>query len=249
MNLGLSGRAAIVTGARQGIGKAIALGLAAEGVDVAIVDVVSDEHTTAVERAVEAAGARALSVAADVANSDRAIEVVEGVVETFGRLDIVICNAGITRDGVAWKLSEDRWDAVLDVNLKGAFNYNRAASRIMMTERWGRIVNIASINGLRGKFGQSNYAASKGGMIAMSKSLARELGKFNVTVNVVAPGMVQTEMMGRVPAEFTRAALDETVLGRFAEPEDVADAVVFLCSDRARHITGEVLKVDGGQYI
>ncbi len=249
MNFGLEGRAAIVTGARQGIGKAIALGLAAEGVDVAIVDVIDDEHSADVAAAIEDKGARALTLAADVTRHDLAAEVVTRVTDAFGRLDIVVCNAGITRDGVVWKLSEAHWDAVLDVNLKGAFNYNQAASKVLIDRRWGRIVNIASINGLRGKFGQSNYAASKGGMIAMSKSLARELGKFNITVNVVAPGMVLTEMMGKVPAEFTRAALDETVLGRFADPEDVADLVVFLCSDRARHITGEVVKVDGGQYI
>jgi len=249
VNLGLKGRAAIVTGAGQGIGKAIALGLAAEGVDVAIVDMVDDTHSAAVAAAVEERGARALTLAADVTCHDLAIEAVNRVTDTFGRLDIVVCNAGITRDGVVWKLSEPQWDAVLDVNLKGAFNYNQAASRVLIDRRWGRIINIASINGLRGKFGQANYAASKGGMIAMSKSLARELGKFNITVNVVAPGMVLTEMMGQVPAEFTRAALDETVLGRFADPEDVADLVVFLCSDRARHITGEVVKIDGGQYI
>lgn len=247
--MGLQGRAAIVTGARQGIGKAIALGLAAEGVDVAIVDVIEDEHSASVAAAIEERGARALTLAADVTRHDFAAEVVDRVTDAFGRLDIVVCNAGITRDSVVWKMSEAQWDAVLDVNLKGAFNYNKAASKVMIDRRWGRIVNIASINGLRGKFGQANYAASKGGMIAMSKSLARELGKFNITVNVVAPGMVLTEMMGKVPAEFTRAALDETVLGRFADPEDVADLVVYLCSDRARHITGEVVKVDGGQYI
>ena len=146
-------------------------------------------------------------------------------------------------------MSEEQWDTVIDVNLKGCFNYNRAVARLFQEQKHGKIVNLASINGLRGKFGQANYAASKGGIVAMSKTLARELGKFNVNVNVVAPGMVRTEMAQSLPAEVLEKALDETALGRLATPEDCADLVVFLCSDRARHITGTVLQVDGGQYL
>jgi 3-oxoacyl-[acyl-carrier protein] reductase len=146
-------------------------------------------------------------------------------------------------------MTEEQWDTVINVNLKGYFNYNKAAATVMKDQKGGKIVNISSINGLRGKFAQSNYAASKGGEIAMSKSLAKELGKFNVNVNVVAPGMVMTDMAYNIPQEFLAAAMDETVVGRFATPEECAYLVAFLCSDRSRHITGEVIKVDGGQYM
>jgi 3-oxoacyl-[acyl-carrier protein] reductase len=146
-------------------------------------------------------------------------------------------------------MTEEQWDTVINVNLKGYFNYNKAAALVFKDQKGGKIVNISSINGMRGKFAQTNYAASKGGEIAMSKSLARELGKFNVNVNVVAPGMVMTEMAHAIPPEFLTKAMDETAVGRFATPEECADVVVFLCSDRARHITGEVIKVDGGQYM
>ncbi|MHC4787507.1 MAG: SDR family oxidoreductase, partial [Planctomycetota bacterium] len=155
----------------------------------------------------------------------------------------------INWDGVIWKMTEEQWDTVITVNLKGYFNYNKAAATVFKYQKSGKIVNISSINGMRGKFAQTNYAASKGGEIALSKSLARELGKFNVNVNVVAPGMVMTQMAESIPQEFLVKAMDETVVGRFASPEDCADIVVFLCSDRSRHITGEVIKVDGGQYI
>jgi 3-oxoacyl-[acyl-carrier protein] reductase len=146
-------------------------------------------------------------------------------------------------------MSEEQWDTVINVNLKGYFNYNKAAAQIFKDQKGGKIVNISSINGLRGKFAQTNYSASKGGEIAMSKALARELGKFNVNVNVVAPGLVMTDMMEKIPAEFKNAALAETVLGRFATPDEVSHIVAFLCSDRSQHITGEVIKIDGGQYI
>jgi 3-oxoacyl-[acyl-carrier protein] reductase len=146
-------------------------------------------------------------------------------------------------------MSEEQWDRVISVNLKGYFNYNKAAALVFKEQKSGRIVNISSINGIRGKFGQANYSAAKGGEIAMSKTLARELGKFNINVNVVAPGMVMTEMARNIPPEFLNKAVDETVLGRIASPEDCANLVVFLCSNRSRHITGEVIKIDGGQYI
>jgi 3-oxoacyl-[acyl-carrier protein] reductase len=174
---------------------------------------------------------------------------VQQVQEAFGRLDILVCNAGITWDGVIWKMTEEQWDTVIGVNLKGYFNYNRAAAGVFKDQKYGKIVNVSSINGLRGKFAQSNYAASKGGEIAMSKSLARDLGGFNVNVNVVAPGMVLTDMMDNLAPEFKNKALNETVIGRFATPEDCAHLVSFLCSDLSRHITGEVIKIDGGQYI
>ncbi|OGF13308.1 MAG: beta-ketoacyl-ACP reductase [Candidatus Eisenbacteria bacterium RBG_16_71_46] len=247
MNLGLEGRVAIVTGGAAGIGAAIAVALAREGCDVAIVD--REVGAAAPVAAIVALGRKARAIQADVRDHAGAERAVETVVAELGRLDILVCNAGITSDAVVWKMSEEQWDTVIDVNLKGYFNYNRAAARRFMEQKGGKIVNIASINGLRGKFGQANYAASKGGVVSMSKTLARELGKFNVNVNVVAPGMVQTEMVRSLPPEVLEKAVDETAVGRLATPEDCADVVVFLCSDRARHITGEVIQVDGGQYI
>jgi len=249
VNLGLSGQGAIVTGGSLGIGRAIALGLAREGVDVAVNYRRHDAEARAVVEEVERLGRKGMAVKADVASFADAERMVAEVRERFGRLDILVCNAGITWDGVVWKMSEQQFDQVIGVNLKGYFNYNRAAAILFKDQKHGKIVNISSINGLRGKFGQCNYAASKGGEIALSKSLAKELGKFNVNVNVVAPGMVLTEMMSAIPPEFQAGALAETVLGRFATPEDVANLVCFLCSDLARHITGEVIKIDGGQYI
>lgn len=249
MDLGLKGKGAIVTGGSLGIGRAIAIVLAREGVNVAVNYRRHDDEAKQVVAEVEALGARGLAVKADVSSLADAEKMVRHVVETFGRLDLMICNAGITWDGPIWKMTEEQWDTVIGTNLKGYFNYNRSAAMVFKDQKYGKIVNISSINGMRGKASQANYAASKGGEIALSKTLAKELGKFNVNVNVVAPGMVLTEMMKAVPQEFQKKALDETVLGRFARPEDVANLVAFLCSDLSRHITGEVIKVDGGQYM
>ena len=249
MDLGLEGKNAIVTGGSIGIGAAIALRLAQEGCNVAINYRRHDTEAKQVVRDVEASGRRGLAVKADVSSYDDAHNMVQAVVDEFGGLDIMVCNAGINWDGVIWKMSEEQWDTVINVNLKGYFNYNKAAALVFKDQKSGKIVNISSINGLRGKFAQVNYSASKGGEIAMSKSLARELGKFNVNVNVIAPGMVMTEMAESIPPEFLTKAMDETALGRFASAEECADLVAFLCSDRARHITGEVIKIDGGQYM
>jgi 3-oxoacyl-[acyl-carrier protein] reductase len=248
LELGLNGHVAVVTGGASGIGAAVVAELAREGCDVAIVDRDAAGAARAAG-AVTAAGRRALALEADVSDFALAGRHVATVVETFGRLDVLVCCAGITDDGLSWKLTEAQWDRVLDVNLKGCFNYARAAGAVMKDRRGGRIVNIASINGLRGKYGQANYAASKGGMVAFSKTLARELGKFGVTVNVVAPGMVRTAMADALPADVVEKAIDETVTGRLAEPADCAAVVAFLCSGRAGHVTGAVVKVDGGQYL
>jgi 3-oxoacyl-[acyl-carrier protein] reductase len=249
MNFGLEGKVAIVTGGAAGIGAAIAEQLAREGCDVAIVDRAGGERAAAVAKRIEAAGRRASVHDADVSDFALAERTVAAIAAAHGRVDVLVCCAGITDDGLAWKLSEAQWDRVLDVNLKGCFNWCRAVAPPMRDARGGRIVNIASINGLRGKFGQANYAASKGGMVALSKTLARELGKFGVTVNVVAPGMVRTEMAASLPYEVIEKAVDETLVGRLAEPADCAAVVAFLCSDAARHVTGQVVKVDGGQYL
>jgi len=249
MDLGLADRAALVTGAGRGIGAAIAKALAHEGCDVALVDRVVDDAARDVAKAVESAGRRSLAIAADVRDFAAAEAAVARTVETFGRLDILVGNAGIAADAMSWKMSEQQWDDVLDVNLKGCFAYARAAAPVLRERRGGRIVFIASINGLRGKAGQANYAASKAGVVALGKTLARELGRAGVTVNVVAPGMVRTPLTEALPVEVLQRAVDEAALGRIATPEDIADAVVFLCSDRARHVTGAVIRVDGGQNI
>ncbi len=249
MNLGLKGKGAIVTGGSLGIGAAIAIELGREGANVAVNYRRHDTEAKQVVADIEKLGSKGLAVKADVSSYNDAIKMVQQVQEQFGRLDILVCNAGITWDGVIWKMSEEQWDTVIGVNLKGYFNYNKAASVVFKDQKYGKIVNVSSINGLRGKFAQANYSASKGGEIAMSKSLARDLGAFNVNVNVVAPGMVLTDMMDNLAPEFKNKALAETVVGRFATPEDCAHLVSFLCSDLSRHITGEVIKIDGGQYI
>ena len=245
MQLGLSGKAALVTGGASGIGAATALALAREGCDVTIVDCAPGGPRAAIE----SLGRRALVVQADVRDPERADEVVHEVRARFGRLDVLVCSAGVTADAPSWRMTGAQWDNVLAVNLTGTWNYNRAVVGAFREQRGGRIVNLASINGLRGKFGQANYAASKAGVIAMSKTLARELGRYHVRVNVVAPGLVTTPMTAGLPAELVEAAVKESALGRPCTPEACADAIVFLCSDAARHITGAVLRVDGGQYL
>ncbi len=249
MDLGLKGKGAIVTGGSVGIGAAIARGLSREGANVAITDLARNDNSAAVVADIEAQGVKGLFLEADAASFDGAEEALTHAEEALGGVHLLVCNAGITLDGPIWKMRESQWDRVIEVNLKGYFNYNRAAARRFMGQKYGKIVNISSINGLRGKFAQSNYAAAKGGIVALSKSLAKELGRFNINVNVVAPGMVLTDMMKAVPMEFQAAALAETVVGRFATPEDLSHIVAFLCSDLSRHITGEVIKIDGGQYI
>jgi len=249
VDLGLKGKGAIVTGGSLGIGSAIARELAREGAHVAVNYRRHDAEAAAVVADIEAMGQKGLAVQADVSSYADAQQMVSQVAEAFGGLHILVCNAGITRDGAIWKMTEEQWDSVITVNLKGYFNYNKAAATVFKDQKYGKIVNISSINGLRGKFAQANYSAAKGGEIALSKSLAKELGRFNVNVNCIAPGMVLTDMMKKIPMEFQAKALEETVVGRFATPDDVAHLVAFLCSDLSRHITGEVIKIDGGQYI
>jgi 3-oxoacyl-[acyl-carrier protein] reductase len=249
VDLGLKGKSAIVTGGSLGIGQAIAIGLAREGCNVAINYRRHDTEAKQVVREIEALGQKGLAVKADVSSYQDAEKMIAQVIETFGRFDVLVCNAGITWDGMIWKMSEEQFDQVINVNLKGYFNYNKAAALHFKEMRYGKIVNVSSINGIRGKAGQANYAASKGGEIALSKTLAKELGRFNVNVNVIAPGMVLTDMMAQIPPEFKNKAMDETVVGRFATPEDVAHLTAFLASDLSRHITGEIIKIDGGQYI
>lgn len=245
----LDGKNAIVTGAGHGIGSAIAIDLAKNGANVAIIDRKHDAETDTVCAEITRVGRRALAVLADVADFKDAREAVGRVVKELGSIDILVNNAGVNRDSVIWKMTEEQWDEVVTINLKGYFNYIRAVAPLFREQGSGKIVNVASINGMRGKFGQSNYSAAKAGIIGLTKTVARELAKSNVNCNVVAPGMIETDMMKAVPEEVKLKALEEIVLGRMGKPEEVAWLVTFLCSEKSRHITGEVIKVDGGQYI
>ncbi len=235
-----TGQVAWVTGASRGIGLAVARAFHGRGAKVVGLDLdVSPELRAFAAQAVEL----------DVSSTSGVSSACAALAKQGLAPDALVNNAGVTRDSVVWKMSEESWDLVLDVNLKGAFNLTREALPLMREKQQGAIVCVSSINGLRGKFGQSNYAASKAGLIGFAKSVAREAGKFGVRVNVVAPGMVETEMAQKVPPEIRQKALDETLLGRLAAPEDIANAVLFLSSGLGKHITGQVLQVDGGQYL
>jgi len=248
----LSGNIALVTGGSLGIGRATVLALASRGADVAFTYLGyrrEKSEVTELVSAVEKMKRRCIAIESDVSVFAEAHAVVSKVVAAFDGLHILVNNAGITRDGVVWKMEEEQWDAVIDTNLKGCFNYIRAVSPIFREQKRGKIVNISSINGMRGKFGQANYSASKAGVIGLTKAVATELGRYNVNVNAVAPGMIETDMTSSLPQEVQEKARSEIVLGRFGRPEDIANLIAFLVSEEAKHITGEVIKADGGQHI
>lgn len=245
----LKDKSAIVTGGSLGIGAAIALELARDGANVAINYRKHADEANNIVAEIKKMGRKGLAVQADVSKTADADRMVKEALKEFGRLDILVNNAGINQDAVVWKMTEEQWDSVMDINLKGCFNYIHAVAPVFKEQQSGKIINITSINGLRGKFGQSNYSASKAGIIGLTKSVARELGKFNVNVNAVAPGLIETDMIKNAPEEVRQKALADIVLGRIGKTEEVAAVVSFLCTEKARHITGEVIKVDGGQYI
>lgn len=245
----LKNKSAIVTGGSLGIGTSIALKLAELGANVAINYRKHKEEAEEVINKVKAMGRKGLVVQADISNFDDAQKMVDKVKTEFGSIDILVNNAGINWDGVIWKMTEEQWDTVLNINLKGYFNYIRSVAPILREQKSGKIVNVTSINGLRGKFGQANYSASKAGIIGLTKTVARELGKYGVNVNAVAPGLIETDMMKDADENVRNQAMADIVLQRMGQPEEVADVVAFLCSEQSRHITGEVIKVDGGQYI
>jgi len=240
----LEGRVSIVTGGARGIGKAIAMELADAGSDIVIFDVLDEGVDTA--REIEKKGRKAGFYKVDITDLDAVNSVVEKVLEEFGRIDILVNNAGITRDTLLMRMEEADFDLVIKVNLKGTFNCTKAVLKPMMKARWGRIINISSIIGLMGNAGQANYAASKAGIIGFTKSVAKELGKRNITVNAVAPGFIRTPMTERLSDEVKEGYFKLIPLGRFGEPEDVAKVVRFLASDDAGYITGQVIQVDGG---
>jgi len=247
----LEGKNAIVTGGSQGIGTTASMELAREGANVCLTYRTHEDEALKVKEDILSLGRKAIAVPCDIASFADAERVVQSALDEFGRLDILVNNAGMNWDGVSWKMSEEQWDRVIEVNLKGYFNFTRQAAPLFKEQKSGKIVNVTSINGLRGKFGQTNYSASKAGIIGFTKALAKELGAFNVNVNAVAPGLIETPMLTASEArdKIVGLAMNEIVLKRVGSPEDLANVIAFLASDKARHVTGEVIKVDGGQYI
>lgn len=245
----LDGKCALVTGASRGIGRAVALKLASEGAKVALNFAGNESAAEAVRQEIEAAGGEAILVKADVANEAAVQDMVQKTADAFGRIDILVNNAGITRDGLLARMKEEDWDAVLSTNLKGVFLTTKAATKLMMKQRAGRIVNMASVVGVTGNAGQANYSAAKAGVIGFTKTIAKELASRGITANAVAPGFIDTDMTSGLPDKAKEAALSGIPLGRMGTPEDIAAAVLFLVSDQASYITGQVLNVDGGMVM
>ena len=241
----LKGKVAIITGGAQGIGKSIATQLAQAGANVVIADVM-EEVAKSTAQEISQKGNEAISIKVDVSSLSSVEEMVKKTLDKFGRIDILVNNAGITRDSLVMRMKEEDWDLVLDINLKGAFNCIKTVSPIMMKQKSGKIVNIASIVGIIGNAGQANYSASKAGLIALTKTCARELASRRINVNAVAPGFIQTSMTERLPAQVKEKLSSQIPFGEIGKPEDVASAVLFLVSEKASYITGEVIKVDGG---
>lgn len=242
----LEGKVALVTGAARGIGKAIALKFASEGCSVAFTDLVIDENGKKTEDEIAAFGVKAKGYASNAADFEACHNVVKEIVADFGRIDILVNNAGITKDGLMLRMTEQQWDAVLGVNLKSAFNFIHAVAPVMLRQKQGSIINMASVVGVHGNAGQSNYAASKAGMIALAKSIAQELGSRGIRANAIAPGFIITDMTAKLPDEIKEEWCKKIPLRRGGTPEDIADIATFLASDMSSYVSGQVIQVDGG---
>ena len=245
----LDGKIAVVTGASRGIGRAIALELASRGAFVVVNYNGSKDRAEEVKKEIEAAGGKAEVYQCNVSDFEKCQEFIQDVIKTYGRLDILVNNAGITRDGLLMKMSEEDFDKVIETNLKGTFNTIRFASRQMLKQRSGRIINMSSVVGISGNAGQANYASSKAGVIGLTKAVARELASRGITVNAIAPGFIETEMTAVLSDAVKEASVAQIPLGRFGKPEDIAKTAAFLASDDAGYITGQVIQVDGGMAI
>ncbi|ASS91591.1 MAG: 3-oxoacyl-[acyl-carrier-protein] reductase [Bacillaceae bacterium] len=245
----LSGKTALVTGGSRGIGRAIAIDLAKNGADVAVNYSGNEEKANEVVKEIESLGRKAFAIRANVANADEVNSMVNEVIERFGRLDILVNNAGITKDNLLMRMKESEWDDVININLKGVFNCTKAVTRQMMKQRSGRIINIASIVGIAGNAGQANYVAAKAGIIGLTKTTAKELAGRNITVNAVAPGFISTDMTDQLPEQIRNEMLKQIPLGRFGEPNDIANMVTFIASDKSSYMTGQTLCLDGGMVM
>ena len=245
----LENKVALVTGAGRGIGRAIAIALAKEGAEVVVNYNGSEERAKEVKQTIEENGGKASIYKCNVSDFEACEAMIKDIVKEHGRLDILINNAGITKDGLIMKMKEEDFDSVLNVNLKGTFNTIRHSARQMLRQKSGKIINISSVSGILGNAGQANYAASKAGVIGLTKTMARELGSRSITVNAIAPGFVDTEMTGVLSEEIRENACRQIILGRFGKPEDIANVAVFLASDKADYITGQVISVDGGMNV
>jgi len=245
----MEGKIAIVTGGSRGIGRAISEELAQRGANIVVADIQEKSAKTTAHAITDLTGRESIGVYVDVADLESANKMVAHVKGKFGRVDILVNNAGVTRDNLIMRISEDDWDMVLNVNLKGAFSCSKAVIRPMMKQRFGRIINISSVSGLAGQAGQTNYSASKAGLIGFTKALAREVASRQITVNAVAPGFIPTALTVDLPEELKDWILNITPMGRMGTPEEIAYAVAFLASDKAAYITGQVLSVDGGMMM
>ncbi|MCM1356499.1 MAG: 3-oxoacyl-[acyl-carrier-protein] reductase [Staphylococcus sp.] len=242
----LEGKVALITGAARGIGKSIALKFAQEGADIAFTDLNRDENMEATEKELEALGVKAKGYASNAADFAQTEEVVAKVKEDFGHIDVLVNNAGITKDGLMMRMTEAQWDAVIAVNLKSAFNFIHAVLPIMMRQRQGSIINMASVVGVHGNAGQANYAASKAGLIALAKSIAQEVGSRGIRANAIAPGFIETAMTAALPEEVRKEWALKIPLRRAGQVDDIANVATFLASDMSSYVSGQVIQVDGG---
>lgn len=242
----LSGKTALITGAARGIGKAIAVKFASEGANIAFTDLVIDENGLQTEKEIQAMGVQAKGYASNAADFAQTAEVVAQVKADFGSIDILVNNAGITKDGLMMRMTEAQWDAVINVNLKSAFNFIHACTPIMVRQKGGSIINMSSVVGVHGNFGQCNYAASKAGLIALAKSIGQEIGSRGVRANAIAPGFIQTAMTEQLSEDVRKAWIEKIPLRRAGQVEDIANVATFLASDLSSYVTGQVIQVDGG---